>query len=237
MLSRPEDYQKALEPLLNEAYEIGHAKNMALEPEYVGDIDRPDYNRKFGAKWIQQQRIYEGIPTWINKVEDKFNELGINFRKFTAEYTSLKPADMQVITRNERFDFAYTVFRRIAEDKDYLITYLDPHVKEMMFSNQVTYSGGTVSYGDLRHPFMNVDYIALFNLLWPNRKIVNSDGNIEAGVPKTRAAVNRATGINDARLAAMAVNVKKELWDKGIPVKLKRPSHIYLEIDMTTPTN
>ena len=102
MLSRPEDYQKALEPLLNEVYEIGHAKNMALEPEHVGDINRPNYNRKFAAKWIQGQRIYDGIPRLVDKVENKFNELGINFRKFTAEYTALKPATMQVITRNER---------------------------------------------------------------------------------------------------------------------------------------
>lgn len=236
-LSRLEDYQKALIPLLNEAYEIGHAKNMALEPEYVDDINKPNYQRKFGAQWIQKIRINDGIPIWVDKVEDKFNELGINFRKFTAEYTALKPATMKIIPRNERFDFAYTVFKNIAEDKTYLLTYLEPDVRKRLSEGEVKFAGGVVSFLGETHPFTNHEYIALFNYLWPHRKVLREDGSIEPGEPKSRAAVIRATGLDDRRIAAMAVNVKKELFDKGIPVKLKRPDKIYLEITMIDPAN
>ena len=70
---------------------------------------------------------------------------------------------------------AYTIFKRIAEDENYLITYLEPAVRQHILSNQVTYSGGVVSFGVQSHPFTNVEYIALFSLLWPYRKIINAD--------------------------------------------------------------
>lgn len=220
-----------MRPLLLEAFEIASAKNTALEPEYAHEVHDQDYAEKRLTRSIQKMRVTKGMPTWLKKVELKFKELGLNHSQFVAEYNALKPPSMQVLHIGERFNFAMAVLKKTCDDKKYLASFLDPATHEKEFA-EVTYEAGIVSYLGKSHPFVNHEYIALFNYLWPHRRVLRDGKPSQEGNPLAKAAVLRATKLSNERLRAMSNNVRKELYNKDIKVKLKMPDRVFLEITL-----
>lgn len=229
------EYATSLRPLLDEAYRIADAINTVQTPEYIGDADLPGYDEKHMIRTIQGVRLKKGIPVWFDNIDKKFAEIGLNYEKFIAEINLSRENQLQNFLRLERFHLSLKELKRIYEDNDYLISYLS-YTEQKKFDDaknsklEVEYRGGTVSQGNQSHAFANAEYIALLNYLWEFRRI-NRTINPKEETQKTKAMIKKVTGIDDKRLAAIAVGIKKELGAKNIDVKLRRPDRVYLEVN------
>lgn len=105
------------------------------------------------------------------------------------------------------------------------------HSSSTPISKKVTFLNGIIRYGEITHVFREEELEKMFRFLWRRKSVVSQNkAIINEPKPVTRKAIETETGISPGRLKTSVDSVNGTLMRKKIPVRIKMPSSVYVEV-------
>lgn len=219
-----------LKELLDEGYLLIEQYSLYGAWDYIPKAGEPEYTPDSMREYLKQNIRPQVFINWGSMVEDFFTKNRLNYLRLKhkvlgddARKQSKYP--VAVFLRTMR------VLESLQENPELLEGYISDKIQTITYP-EITYKDGVIKQGTRQHRFNYDEYVLLFDLLWPRRKISNIQGDVIKEQENTsREEVFKIKGVaNLTRLKDLSTGIRKSMKDKQISLRLKYPDGVFLEV-------
>lgn len=174
------------------------------------------FTEKSFGQMVKQSIFENEINDWTKQLIELFNKLNLDYLRFKSK-TSGTLDDSQLPAG--KFKRAVEELDKIANSDEVFCGYVVTSYKQ-----PISYVGNVIAQGTEKHTFTNPQVIKLMTLLWNNRGVIDSNGNVLIPFkPLEKHIVCSDMKISESRFETIARTIKAGMKVDGISLDLKYP--------------